>query len=320
MHSRRLVPEPLRRLADLQAGVLTVEQAAAFNVTPTVVDRLCREGWWQRLARGLLWLGDGTPPWLALAWAGVLVAGDDARLGGDAAAHLWQLHPDPPDVLDVLLPYPRNCTVRGPWRFHREQPGLRSSRTVGGPPRLTAADTVLDLTASADEGTVVDVVTRAMVQRILTPSILRDALNDRQRHPNRALLEALLIDVAEGIESPLELRYLRQVERAHGLPEGDRQRYRGGLRHRTDVGYDEWALLVELDGRRGHEGMGRFRDYRRDNAFALRQLVTLRYGWFDVVNRPCEVARQVALVLQSRGWPGPFSRCRQCLLVPDLVD
>ena len=114
----------------------------------------------------------------------------------------------------------------------------------------------------------------------------------------------------------MELDYLRDVERAHGLPKGRRQRYRGGLRYRTDVGYDQWGVLVELDGRLGHEGEGRVRDLRRDNDFALRSLTTLRYGWYDTAYRPCLVARQVGAVLTSRGWPGPLLRCRRCRRVP----
>jgi hypothetical protein len=78
------------------------------------------------------------------------------------------------------------------------------------------------------------------------------------------------------------------------------------------VGYDGYTLLVELDGRLGHEGAGRFRDLRRDNDFALRSLITLRYGWWDVVERPCEVAWQVATVLRSRGWEGVPTRCHRC--------
>lgn len=34
----------------------------------------------------------------------------------------------------------------------------------------------------------------------------------------------MLSDVDTGAESPLELRHLRRVERAHGLPQGRRQR------------------------------------------------------------------------------------------------
>lgn len=118
-----------------------------------------------------------------------------------------------------------------------------------------------------------------------------------------------------GARSPravVELAYLRDVERAHGLPRGRRNRYRGNLRYRTDVDYDAYALLVELDGRLGHEGGGRFRDYRRDNAFALQALTTLRYGWFDVAELSCEVTNQVSTILRARGWSDLPTRCRRC--------
>ncbi|HEY6741586.1 MAG TPA: hypothetical protein VI110_04440, partial [Lapillicoccus sp.] len=46
----------------------------------------------------------------------------------------------------------------------------------------------------------------------------------------------------------MELRYVRDVERAHGLPAGRRQRPApGGGPERHDVAYDEQQVLVELD-------------------------------------------------------------------------
>ena len=155
-------------------------------------------------------------------------------------------------------------------------------------------------------------MTRAVQQRVVSSESLLAALTERKLHPRRKLLTTLLADVAEGVESNLELAYLRDVERAHGLPRGRRNRYRGGLRHRSDVGYDEYGVLVELDGRLGHADEGRFRDFRRDNDFALRALLTLRYGWYDVVEQPCEVNHQVSTVLQGRGWSDLPTRCRRC--------
>lgn len=318
MHSRHLVPEPLILLADLQAGVVTKEQALGCGLSEAALLRLCRDQAWRRLGRGVFRVGPGEPDWPALAWAGVLLGGDEARLGPRASAHLWGLG-DPPDPVDVLVPYGASRVSRGHWAFARERPGVRSARTVGSPPRLTAADTVLDVAAESDESAAVDLVIRATAQRLVPASVLRRALSDRTQHRHRALFGELLGEVALGVESGLELRYLRDVERAHCLPDGRRQRYGGGLRHRTDVGYDDFALLVELDGRLGHEGAGRFRDYRRDNAFALRQLLTLRYGWFDVVDRPCRVAFQVASVMISRGWSGLPQRCDRCRNA-DLAD
>ena len=80
-------------------------------------------------------------------------------------------------------------------------------------------------------------------------------------------------------------------------------------------------MLVELDGRAVHDGVSRFGDMRRDNRFAARDWLTLRHGWFDVVNRPCVVAFEVASVLVRRGWTGLPSRCPRCVhaLDSDLI-
>jgi hypothetical protein len=156
-------------------------------------------------------------------------------------------------------------------------------------------------------------------RRMTTPERLRSRLGQRSRHAHRALLVNMLADVAEGAESPLELRYLRTVERPHGLPRGDRQNSRAGLRYIRDVLYDEFALLVELDGRDGHSDVGRFRDMNRDNLHALRDELTLRFGWFDIAARACLVAFQVFTVLSRRGYDSPFRRCLNCRGVPEQL-
>ena len=90
-----------------------------------------------------------------------------------------------------------------------------------------------------------------MSARRTTAARLLRGLRQRSRHPRRRLLRDLLGDVVQGAESPIELRYLNDVERPHGLPKGDRQQSRLGLPYCSDVGYDAWTLLVELDGARG---------------------------------------------------------------------
>ena len=120
-----------------------------------------------------------------------------------------------------------------------------------------------------------------------------------------------LSDVADGVESVLEYRYVRRVERPHGLPEARRQRVvvTGGRRRRTDNDYEQFGLIVELDGRLGHEGAGVFRDRTRDNITAASGKVSLRFGWADVDAQACEVAQDVARLLWSRGWQGKLRRC-----------
>lgn len=124
------------------------------------------------------------------------------------------------------------------------------------------------------------------------------------------MLVAVLDDTAAGARSPLEIGYLREVERAHQLPAARRQVGRSGTE--CDVWYREFGVLVELDGRRGHERSGVFRDMRRDNIATTDGLATLRYGYRDVIGSPCEVAMQVGQVLADHGWTGPFMRCHRC--------
>jgi very-short-patch-repair endonuclease len=127
----------------------------------------------------------------------------------------------------------------------------------------------------------------------------------------RGELSEAFADVDAGAHSVLEYRYMRYVERAHGLPRARRQvpaSMREGTIHR-DVLYREYGVAVELDGRAHHPGDLRWQDLRRDNAAAADGIITLRYGWADVARRPCEVAVQVSAVLRRRGWPG---RPRPC--------
>jgi very-short-patch-repair endonuclease len=96
------------------------------------------------------------------------------------------------------------------------------------------------------------------------------------------------------------------------LPAGTRQ-VSVSSHTRSDVLYEGYRLLVELDGHRGHASAGAaFRDLRRDNAHAESGFTSLRYGSADVYGRPCEVARQVWQVLQVRGWDRPLLSCPRC--------
>ncbi|WP_375432343.1 hypothetical protein [uncultured Friedmanniella sp.] len=249
-------------------------------------------GQWRRLDGPVYSVSPLELDWLGSAWAGTLLGGPSSRLAGPAAAHLYGLVTEAPTTLDVLVPVTARDRVRPPWVFSREYPGLRSPRSPGEPPRTTVEDTVLDLCDGSDPSAVVGWVTQAVGSGRTSAVRLSRALAGRHRFASRAFMAEILGDVGEGVHSPLELRYLRDVERAHGLPRGDRQN-RSRHRHRRDVVYEEFALVVELDGRLGHVGLGRFRDMNRDNLAATSGEMTLRNGSADVAGSACGVAWQV---------------------------
>lgn len=311
MHPRLDPSDQLLALAALQAGVVTSEQTLGHGLTKTAIARLTGEGRWRRVAKGLYLVSDQPPDWEALAWSGVLLGGESARLGGAAAGHLHGLN-DPPDEIEVLLPWTTIRKARSPWLFVRERTSVRSPRSVGSPPRLSVEETVIDLSQRSTEGQVVHLVTKAVQNRRTTAARLERCASGRTRLRHRRLLKALLLDVADGAETPLEVHYARDVERAHDLPAGKRQKKSRRGRYYRDVTYEDFGLIVELDGRLGHEGEGHFRDMHRDNEAVLLGEVTLRYGWFDVVDRPCQAAFQVGTVLSALGWSGLPGRCPSC--------
>ena len=179
---------------------------------------------------------------------------------------------------------------------------------------MTGGASALDLVAqSATFEQAMALLADACRSRQTTAERIRGALSARRRLRWRGQLSVVLDDVTAGAQSALELHYLRRVERAHRLPRAARQSRkdgRGPRRQWADAAYEEWATVVELDGRLGHEdSFGRLRDVRRDNAALLAGEVTLRFGWADVLGNPCEVASQVGKVLRDRGWTSAPKPC-----------
>lgn len=308
MRPRLEVPSSLIRLADRQAGALTREQVQA-HMSGEAVPRLVREGRWRRAASGIYLLHTPPDPFETLAWVGVLAGGDSAMLGGRAAGFVQGICSKAPDEVTVLVPHSSNRRIEPPWRFVRRR---HLPRARGLLPVTPPEWTVLDLCDVEPEQSV-QWVTSAMRQRLVSPISLLAALHERARIsrtplPTRDLLEAMLAD-AQGLESPLEHVYATRVEQAHGLPRGVRQpRLAGG---RRDVRYD--GLLVELDGRLGHEDTWSiFRDMTKDNAASMEGYFSHRYGWHDCWSRPCETALQVATKLRQLGWSGQPHPCRDC--------
>ncbi|MBC7292377.1 MAG: type IV toxin-antitoxin system AbiEi family antitoxin domain-containing protein [Actinotalea sp.] len=304
------LPSTIRDLARRQDGVVSVAQCVARGVGADAVERRARTGQWVRLHRGVYVTHAGRPTWRAGAWAALLLAGTGAALSHRSAAYVHGIVRDPPRGIEVSVPEPRRVTaVRGVV--------VRRSRRLevtarGGLPVTPRGPTVLDLVDhSRTTDDVVGLLTSAVRAGVPAREVL-DALRRRPRARHRGLVTDLLGEVGCGAESPMELRYHRDVERAHGLPRSTRQvaQVVGGRWIRADAVYVGLGVRVELDGELAHPGGRTVADTWRDNA-VLVELgeITLRYRWHHVRVTPCLTARQVAQALRSRGWDGVTRRC-----------
>jgi very-short-patch-repair endonuclease len=170
---------------------------------------------------------------------------------------------------------------------------------------------VLDLCAAAsDEAAVIGFLTLS-IPRLTNPRKLAGALQRRSRIAHRRLIADIVAETAVGVQSPLEFRWMQQVERAHRLPIPTRP-YRllsGGV---ADGAYEEFRVLLGFDGRRYHDRERRFRDWRRDNLSSEDGWLTLRYGWHDTVVEPCATAGNLVRVLRGRGYDGELACCIHC--------
>lgn len=303
------IPDDLVRLAEAQAGALSVEQLREFEISRKVQARLIERDGWRQPLRGTVLVHAGPVTFEAACWLGVLAGGAASVVAGKAAAHRLKFADEPHDIT-IAVPHGTSVANCDRWNFVQRR---TIGRSRGELSTLNPEDVVLDL-CEEQPARIEHWITAAVRARVTTVPRLRGALERRARHRARAALRLMLDDVGEGIESPLEGLYLRSVERAHALPRATRQVRRS--RYRTDVEYLGGLVIVELDGELGHTGSDAWDDWDRDNVHAIGGSITLRFGWKQVRSSPCEVARRVLAALLAKGWNNLIAKCRNCQLMP----
>jgi very-short-patch-repair endonuclease len=297
-----------------QAGIITRHQGISLGLTEDAIENKVRSGQWRTMHRGVYATFSGEPRRDAVLWAVVLRAGPGAALSHQTAAELIGLAAVRSTLIHVTVPVSRHPEPIQGALVHRSCRIGQATHPARLPPRTRTEETVIDLTQTAavlDDAC--DWLCRAVGRRLTTAGRLRAALDARPKVRWRADLTAALADVGSGAHSLLEHRYIRDVERAHGLPSATRQARMamGGRIRYLDNLYAMAGLAVELDGGVAHPAHERWADVRRDNAHAAVGIVTLRYSWADVTTRPCQVAHQVAAALRQRGTAVVLRPCRR---------
>ena len=106
-------------------------------------------------------------------------------------------------------------------------------------------------------------------------------MDARPRMRWRRDIEFALGDASEGVMSLLELRYVRGIERPHGLPTAKRQvriSQQDGSKY-LDNFYEEYRACVELDGAAAHPEDEQWRDKHRDRWNSVHEKIeTIRVG------------------------------------------
>jgi hypothetical protein len=307
------LPPTLRNLARHQYGIVSRAQALRAGLTEDMIKFRIRSDRWRQIHLGVYATFTGVPSRNSELWAAVLSAGPGAVLSHETAAELLGLTDKAVHSIHVAVPRQRHVAAVPGVSIHRSARAVEAAQRDSNPPRTRVEETVLDLTqAAATFDDVCGWVTRAFARDLTDEERLRVAMRQRTRLRWRADLHELITAAASGDHSVLEYRYERDVERAHGLPEPVRQApFAGanGRRGRRDRLYQEYGVVVELDGRVAHAVEDQWRDKARDNAAAVDRTQTLRYGWIHVRWDACATALEVAKVLRVHGWGGTPRPC-----------
>jgi hypothetical protein len=294
----------LRAVLEVQCGVLSRQQAVAAGMPPTLIDNRLRSERWQRLQQGVYATFTGTPSRQALLWSALLRAGPTAALSHQTAAELHGLTDKRSTLIHITVAAVQRVTPITGVVVHHSRALYGTVHPAASPPRTRVEYTVLDLTQSA--ANIEDAfswLSRAVGRRLTTAERLREALESRSRVRWRRDLSIALGAIGSGVHSPLEYRYVRNVERPHGLPTAHRQALIviAGHHRYVDNLYEDAQLAVELDGLASHPPEQHWADSHRDNELLDAGVATLHYNWHDVTEGSCRTAAEVARVLVMRG-------------------
>ena len=297
----------LARVAAPQAGVLSRSQLYAAGVTRWEVRAHVRAGRWQPLGRQSVALFSGRPLQAALEWAAVLEAGPRAFLDGASSLRAGGLKGY--DTGPIRVSVPRGARIR-------RSPGLDIRQTRRWSPadlapgsgvprsRNPVAAVRAALWARSDRQAAL-VVTMAVQQGLVSAEQLAEEMLRVRRDRRRVQLQTLVLDLLGGVRSLGELDFARECRR-RGLPEPTRQVVRRGRngRYYLDVMWDEWAVVVEIDGIHHSGAQNVVTDALRHNDVALQGATVLRLPLLGLRVAADDFFAQVEDGLLARGWPG----------------
>ena len=294
-------------LAADQDGLISVDQLRAHGVTPWTQRVLVADGWMFRLAPRVYALRGSPDTHRRRLRCGLLCLGERSWVSHEAAAALHGLDRSRPHAVEFTIDRARRPAVL-PFAVHttrRLEP--IDQVVVDGFPVMSATRTVFDLAlARAHPHRIEAALDSAVRLQLSSPEVLArrlGALRGSGRWGCR-LVEDMIVD--SGVHTHLERRFLELVREA-GLPRPRMQVvFRIDGRHvaRVDFLFDEFGVVVEVSGQKGHASPSeRARDAQRRNELQDLGLRVFEYTFDDVTNRPDMVRRNLLARLAAPGGP-----------------
>jgi hypothetical protein len=302
-------PERLRRelqaLADTQGGVVSRIQAYRLGMTRAQVRANLRARRWALVGSQSISLTTGLLSEEGRRWSAVFEAGPRGHLdGASALVAAGLLHFEP---TRIRVSVPRGYRVRRGRGLDVRQTRRWDPQdvAVSGVPRTVPAVAAVRaaLWAVSDRQAAL-LLTMTVQQGLATAEELGTAALRVRRDKRRRLVHAVVLDLAGGVRSLGELDFARECRR-RGLPEPSRQTIRRGRdgRYYLDVVWDEWGVVVEIDGIHHSWAEHVVADALRHNEVALQDAVVLRLPVLGFRVAKDDFFAQIEQALAGRGCP-----------------
>ncbi len=299
---------PLDRAADVaatQGGVVSRRQLYGAGLLRGQVRAQVAARRWRRSGSQSVAIHTGPLSEEGRRWAAVFEAGPRAFLDGDSALVAGGLTGWSSDVLRISVPRgvkPRrgkgiNVRQTRRWAADDVAPsGIPRSR-----PDVAAVRAAL--WARSDKQAAL-VLTMTVQQGLATAEQLGREMLRVRRDKRRAFIHLVLLDLLGGVRSLGELDFARECRR-RGLPEPSRQVVRKGKNgsYFLDVEFDDWGVVVEVDGVHHSWASQIVPDALRHNDVTLQGSVVLRLPLLGLRVAPDEFFAQIETALVAAGCP-----------------
>ncbi|WP_161962488.1 DUF559 domain-containing protein [Nocardioides speluncae] len=302
---RRIRRRKVEQLAVAQAGVVSRSQIYGLGITRGEVRANVRAGRWRAIGRHCVSVHSGPLPEQARWWAAVLEGGPRAFLDGASALIASGLEHYTANKIRVSVPRGAKIRQRGTHIDIRQTRRWSASDVISsGVPRSRPAIAAIRaaLWAVSDRQATL-LLTMAVQQGLTTPrQLTKEALTVR-RDKRRALVHAVILELAGGIRSLNELDVVRGC-RERGLPEPDKhvlRRTPSGTYY-LDFRWSRWGLVVEVDGIQHAWAENLVADALRHNSIALGSDTVLRLPVLGLRLCPDDFFAQVRRALIDAGW------------------
>jgi very-short-patch-repair endonuclease len=278
-------------LAEGQGGVASRSQLASLGISRHDIGYEIDGGRWRRYGHQTVAVHNGPLAIVARCWAAVFETGAGiAAIDGATALQHAGLKGYVDHDIHVSAVHNHNTRRLAGVKIHKVVRRVAGELVEAGLPRTrpeVAAIRAAHWAASDRQAALVLLMT--VQQHLTTPARLAAAQRLVRGRTRRAFIRAVVRDIAFGVQSLGELDFGRLC-RARGLPEPSRQvvRQTPGGRIYLDVAWDEFDLVVEIDGAQHRWGLAVMNDNLRQNDVTLSGDRVLR---IDVIGLRLETDR-----------------------------